>query len=193
MSNDREEEMQTATAASGAGAPGRDFETLFRDYHSLIVGTAFRVTGSGEDAEDVLQTVFLRLLKRWGEIDLWEHPVAYLRRAAVNASLDLLRARSRKASIPLEDDATPQIEETSVASPDQRRLDTEMRRRLRQALLDLSDRSAQVFTLRYLEEIDNKEIARMLGMSQTAVAVMLHRARLRVRDQLGDFIGGMDS
>lgn len=198
MSNDHEEEMQSATAGypagpPGADSPGRDFEELFERYHSLIVGTAFRVTGNGEDAEDVLQTVFIRLLKRWDGLDLSSRPASYLRRAAVNASLDLLRARSRAASIPLDDDAAPELEETAVASPDQRRLDAEMRRRLREALLELSERSARVFTLRYLEEIDNKEIARMLGMSQTAVAVMLHRARHRVRDHLSEFIGGMES
>ena len=86
-----------------------------------------------------------------------------------------------------------EVEETGEASPDQRSLDGEMRGKLRQAILTLSDKSAHVFALRYLEEMDNKEIARMLGMSQTAVAVMLHRARHKVRQQLGDFLGGMES
>lgn len=193
MSNDDETGMQTATATGRASGFAGDFEALFERYHSLVVGTAYRVTGNGEDAEDVLQTVFIRLLKHWDELQLSDRPAAYLRRAAVNASLDLLRARARAASIPLDDDTAPELEETGVASPDQHRLDAEMRRCLREALLGLSERSAQVFAMRYLEEIDNKEIASMLGMSQTAVAVMLHRARHHVREYLGEFIGGMDS
>ena len=193
MSNDHEDQMQSATATGRTSRPPGDFEALFAEYHSLVVGTAFRVTGRGEDAEDVLQTVFIRLLKRWDELELSARPAAYLRRAAVNASLDLLRARARAGAVPLDDDATPELEQTGVASPEQHRLDAEMRRRLRQALVGLSDRSAQVFVMRYLEELPNKEIARTLGMTQTAVAVMLHRARHHVRDHLNEFIGGMDS
>jgi RNA polymerase sigma-70 factor (ECF subfamily) len=184
--------MGTAASAIALHGPSGDYEQVFRQYHRMIVGTAYRVTGSSDDAEDVLQTVFMRLLKRWGEIDLSSNPAAYLRRAAVNASLDLLRSRSRAGFVPL-DDATHEIEETSEAAPDQKRLDAEMRGQLRQALQTLSDKSAQVFTLRYLDGVDNKEIAAMLGMSQTAVAVMLHRARHRIRQQLGDFLGGMES
>ena len=81
----------------------------------------------------------------------------------------------------------------SEASPAQNHLDAEMRSRLRQAISTLSDKSAEVFTLRYLEEMDNKEIASLLDMNQTAVAVTLHRARHKLREQLGEFVGGMDS
>lgn len=192
MSENGNSDMETATRAMPLQGPSGDYEQVFRQYHRLIVGTAYRVTGSSDDAEDVLQTVFMRLLRRWAELDLSSNPGAYLRRAAVNASLDLLRARTRAASVPL-DEVTYEVEETTEASPEQNRLDAEMRSRLRQALTALSDKSAQVFTLRYLEEVDNKEIAGMLEMSQTAVAVMLHRARHKIRQQLGDFLGGMES
>jgi RNA polymerase sigma-70 factor (ECF subfamily) len=192
MSKDGDSDMQTAATATHRLGPSGDYEQVFRQYHSLIVGTAYRVTGSSDDAEDVLQTVFMRLLRRWSDIDLSSNPGAYLRRAAVNASLDLLRARARSASVPL-DDAGPDAEEAGDASPEQRRLDAEMRGRLRRAILALSEKSARVFTLRYLEDVDNKEIARQLGMSQTAVAVMLHRARQQVRRELGEFVGGMES
>lgn len=192
MSKDGNSTMETAAPAIPLQGPSGDYEQVFRQYHRLIVGTAYRVTGSSDDAEDVLQTVFMRLLRRWSDIDLSSNPAAYLRRAAVNASLDLLRSRTRAAAVPL-DDATLEVTEGAGTSPDQNRLNTEMCGKLRQAMLSLSDKSARVFTLRYLEEIDNKEIARMLDMSQTAVAVMLHRARHVIRQQLGDFLGGMES
>ena len=140
-------------------------------------------------------SVYLCALRR-SQGDRWPQAMlsqeAYLRRAAVNASLDLLRARSRAASVPI-DDMLYEIEERSEAGPERRRHDAEMRRRLRQAIALLSDKSARIFILRYLEECDNKEIAKMLGMSQTAVAVVLHRARHKVREQLGEFIGGIES
>jgi RNA polymerase sigma-70 factor (ECF subfamily) len=184
--------MHSLNAENALTGPSGDFEQLFQSHYSLIVGTAYRVTGRSEDAEDVLQTVFMRLLKRWDRIDLSDNPVAYLRRAAVNASLDLLRARKRAASVPI-DDMVFELEETSEAGPERRRHDAEMRRQLREAVALLSEKSARVFTLRYLEEYDNKEIAKMLGMSQTAVAVVLHRARHKIQEQLGEFIGGIES
>ena len=58
---------------------------LFHDYHKAIFHIAYRMTGSRSDAEDVLQTIFLRLTTNRGE--------GYLKRTAVNASLDLLRYR----------------------------------------------------------------------------------------------------
>ncbi len=191
MSKDGNTTMETAAPAMALHGPSGDYEEVFRQYHRLIVGTAFRVTGSSDDAEDVLQTVFMRLLRRWDKIDLSSNPGAYLRRAAVNASLDLLRSRTRAGWVPIEETLL-EVEETSEASPDQKSLNTEMRGKLRQALTTLTDKSAQVFTLRYLEEMDNKDIARMLDMSQTAVAVMLHRARHKIRQELGDFLGGMN-
>ena len=97
MSNDRDSDMQTTASAMSLSGPSGDYEQIFQQYHRLIIGAAFRVTGSNHDAEDVLQTVFIRLLRRWEKIDLSSNPGAYLRRAAVNASLDLLRARTRAA------------------------------------------------------------------------------------------------
>ena len=190
--DDGNSDMQTTAPAMSMFGPSGDYEQIFQQYRRLIISAAYRVTGSNHDAEDVLQTVFIRLLRRWEEIDLSSNPGAYLRRAAVNASLDLLRARTRAASVPL-DDTSFEIEETSEASPAQHHLDAEMRARLRQAIATLSDKSAQVFTLRYLEEMDNKEIAGLLDMSQTAVAVTLHRARHKLREELGEFVGGMES
>ena len=65
--------------------PPKEVARLFEEYSALIFRTAYRVTGRADDAEDVLQTVFLRLLRRDGENDLQPYPQAYLTRAAVNA------------------------------------------------------------------------------------------------------------
>ena len=68
---------------------------------------AYRISGSSSDAEDVLQTVFLRLLRRGdgsageGLPRLEPNPEGYLHRAAVNAALDLVRARARARSVPV--------------------------------------------------------------------------------------------
>ena len=65
----------------------------------------------------------------------------------------------------------------------------EMRDGLRQAMAGLSPRAAEVFALRFIEGYGNKEIAGMLGTSQTAIGVSLHRTRAQLRDELGSFLG----
>ena len=69
--------------------PPGELETLFRAHHDRVFRTAHRITGSSADAEDVLQTIFLRLVKSRESHDLSQNPEAYLSRAAINASLDL--------------------------------------------------------------------------------------------------------
>lgn len=169
-------------------APSGQLEEVFQRYHGKVFAAAYRVTGSAQDAEDVLQTVFLRLLKRQDSLDLDPNPAAYLHRAAVNAGLDLMRARSRKRSIPL-DELTNQPMDEGAEDPDRRQQDREVRRGLRQAVLGLSGKAAEIFTLRFFEGASNKEIADMLGMTQTAVGVALHRARNQVKKEIRSFVG----
>ena len=168
--------------------PSGQLENIFQRYHGKVFAAAYRVTGSAQDAEDVLQTVFLRLLKNQASLDLDPNPSAYLHRAAVNASLDLMRARSRKRSISL-DELVIQPMDEGPDDPERRQQDQEVRRGLRQAILGLSGKAAEIFTLRFLEGASNKEIADMLDMTQTAVGVALHRARNQVKKEIRSFVG----
>ncbi len=63
-----------------------------------------------------------------------------------------------------------------------------MRELIRRAISRLGASAAEMFVLRYLEGYDNREIALMLGTSQTVVAVVLHRARGRMRKEIGEFL-----
>src|SRR5438105_12140731 len=67
-----------------------ELERAFRAHHRLVFRTAYRITGNAGDAEDVLQTVFLRLLRRSRSASPLESPESYLRRAAINAALDVI-------------------------------------------------------------------------------------------------------
>src|SRR5262245_51264740 len=77
----------------------QEFEHIFREHHEFVYRTACVVTGSPEDAEDVLQTIFLRLLRRGVPPNFRKHPKAYMYRAAVNVSLNTLRSRRRQPSM----------------------------------------------------------------------------------------------
>ena len=163
-----------------------DTETLFQRHHEQVFRTAYRVLGSAVDAEDVLQTVFLRLLRR-GRTDLSPSPGSYLQRAAVNASLDLLRARRRVNLVPL-DDLKDDLVGNASLGPDKQLDGKDLRMLLQRSIGKLGDRAAETFVLRYLEGYDNSEIAEMIGTSKLVVAVTLYRARAKVCKDLGKFL-----
>ncbi len=92
----------TPHKAVAGNAELEELAVLFRDYHKTIFRIAYRITGSQSDAEDVLQTIFLRLTPNHARRDFLPNAGAYLHRAAVNASLDLLRSRTRANSVSLD-------------------------------------------------------------------------------------------
>jgi RNA polymerase sigma-70 factor (ECF subfamily) len=171
-------------------SPPGALEALFREHHGAVYRAAYRVTGDAMDAEDVLQTVFTRLLRREEQPDLSESAGSYLHRAAVNAALDLMRRRKRARKVDL-DEVGESLVDSSDPGPERTRGSRELKTRLREAMARLSPRQAEIFTLRYLEGLGNLEIAKMLGASQTSIAVLLHRARHRLQKELGSLEGEM--
>ena len=167
--------------------PPGELENLFRAHHDRVFRTAHRITGSAADAEDVLQSVFLRLIKGQENYDLAGHPEAYLSRAAINASLDLLRTRNRSRSVGLEDVDTAAIKSTE-RNPEAQHADRELQILIRRAVARLGETAGEMFVLRYYEGYDNQEIAKLLGTSQMVVGVVLHRARTRLRKEIGHYL-----
>lgn len=147
-------------------------ERLYRDLSEAIYRSAFRITGRTEDAEDVLHTVFLRYLRRDSSLGAIERPDHYLRRAAVNASLDLLRARKGN------------VDYDSLAQEPSSGATQELKLRLAGALSRIDPKWAEMFVLRFVEGYGNKEIAEMLGLSQSMVAVTLFRARHKLQHEM---------
>ena len=160
-------------------------EAVFREHHQTVFRAAFRVTGSVADAEDVLQTVFLNLLRRAdggaGEtVHFGDQPERYLARAAVNAALDVLRRRKPAVDV----DAV--VESIAAAeSNDDAVWRSQLRAQLRAALSQLAPRSAEMVALRYFEGYGNVEVAAALNTSASTVAVTLHRARQQLKARLG--------
>lgn len=165
--------------------PPGEVETLFQTHHERVFRSAYRITGSPADAEDVLQTVFLRLVKGGEAYDLSENPEAYLSRAAINASLDLMRSRGRSKSVRLEDAGAL---ESKSKNPEAEHVDRELQTLIRQAVARLGSTAAEMFVLRYYEGYENHEIAKMLGTSHLVVGVVLHRARTKLRKEIGHYL-----
>lgn len=189
MHEDRPEEGSVDVAlAQTDTAPGHWIEPIYREHSRVVLQTAYRVTGNAADAEDVLQTVFIRLARRQDPPDLSRGAVGYLRRAATNAALDILQARSIRAASTIEPDG-PAVTDTAP-SPERLHYSSEVLARLRQLVAGLSRRHAEMFTLRYFEGLDNTEIATIFDTTPGTVAVTLHRVRTRLMDELSSFLGG---
>jgi RNA polymerase sigma-70 factor, ECF subfamily len=154
----------------------QDFEQIYREHALLVYRTAWGVLGSPEDAEDVVQAIFLKLLRHECPPQFRKDPRAYLYKAAVNASLDVLRARRRRPV------AVDDIERFEVAAPDAPAgLDHDMHQRLHEAIAQLSAEAAETILLRYMQNKSIAEIATRLGVSRTVVAVRLFRTRAQLR------------
>jgi RNA polymerase sigma-70 factor (ECF subfamily) len=170
--------------------PAADLESIFREHHAMVFRAAYRVTGNATDAEDVLQTVFLRLLKRDPSAEPVASIASFLHRAAVNAGVDLMRSRQNIRNIPL-DDMEPILAESSHRGPDRAHASGEIREWLRAALGRLNPRIAEMFALRFFEGKDNPEIAQLLNTTPGTVAVTLSRTRDRLEKEYRAYQGGV--
>jgi len=165
-------------------------EALFQKHNQRVFRTAYRVTGSAADAEDVLQTVFLRISRGQENAAAAENGEAYFSRAAVNASLDLLRSKKRSKTVGLDDvEASASISGfVTQQNPETHHEDGELRKLIREAVSKLGDTAGQMFALRYFEGYGNAEIAQMMNTSALVVGVTLHRARTRLRKEIGQYL-----
>ena len=167
-----------------------DLERLFRENYAAVFRAAYRITGNATDAEDALQTVFLRLLKRNPDAEPVENISSFLHRAAVNAALDVVRARHHIKNVPL-DDLEPILAEPAQHRPDRLQDAGEIREWLRGAVARLNPRVAQMFILRFFEGKDNPEIARLLNTTPGTVAVTLSRTRDKLEKEFRSSLGGV--
>lgn len=171
-----------------AQAPPGEIERIFRDHHGMVFRAAYRITGNPSDAEDVLQTVFLRLVRRDAAANAVENMPSYLHRAAVNSALDLIRSRQIARSVPL-DDVGPSLTENPSLAPDRAHSSAESREWLRRAVARLSPQAAEIFSLRFFEGKDNGEIAEIVGTTMGTVAVTLSRTRDRIEKEFRAYQG----
>jgi len=176
--------MSTVTVLRATVGPlPQEFEELFRQHHAFVFRTAYSVTGNAQDAEDVLQTVFLRIFRREFPPALRNNPKGYLYRAAVNASLTTIRSRRHQVSTSEAENLETPVVSAESTVPD------EMRRKLTDALAQLKPRAVEILVLRYEHNYSDAAIAKMLNTSRGTIAVSLYRSRARLKKLLRDRSG----
>lgn len=147
-----------------------DALTLFQRYKDPVYRLALSITGSPADAEDVCQTVFLRLLEKQPELEP-EREKAWLLQVAANECRSLWRRLRRRPTVPLE-------EVLDLAAPRGEPL-------LRQ-VMELPRKDQAVLYLHYYEGFSTREVGKLLHISQSAVTTRLLRARKKLKEALGE-------
>ena len=149
-----------------------DPEVLAQRYAQMVYRMAYARTGSKTDEEDVVQEVFLRLVRARPSFRDEEHGKAWLLRVAANCTNDLFRLPWRKREEPLR----PSMAAEEGPEPSG----------VLEAVLALPEKYRLVVHLYYYEELSTAEIGRIIGRSEGAVRSRLFRAKRMLRDLLGE-------
>lgn len=163
------------------------YQRLFRQYYTNLLFYATRIVGD-EEAEDVVQDVFVELWKRKDVVTIGEQIQAFLYRAVYTRALNVLKHRDIKnnyESIML-DIHKKRLDFYQPDSNDvvRRIEDQELRQDIAQAIDELPDKCRTVFRLSYLHDMKNKDIAETLGMSLRTVEAHMYKALKYLRGRL---------
>ena len=151
------------------GENWREPAELAKAYAPAIYRLAYARTGSRADAEDIMQEVFVRLLRAGPDFADRAHARAWLLRVAANCANDWFRAPWRRREGPLTDSLpAPEHEDGGVV----------------EAVLALPAKYRTAVHLYYYEELSVAEIAKITGKSESAVKSRLFRARAMLREAL---------
>lgn len=158
------------------------FEAMYRAHASRLYSLVFRMTGSAEEAEDLLQEIFLHAHRRMSSFRGESALGTWLYRLATNHCLDFLRGRQTKmtrATDSLDDEHAPEPSSPVPAVPSAvSRVDLE------RAIERLPRGCREAFVLHDVEGFEHGEIGAMLGISAGTSKSQVHKARLRLRAML---------
>lgn len=167
------------------------FEELTGRYTTKAFGLALRLTRSREDAEEVLQDVFVTVYKKIGGFEDKSSFSSWLYRVTVNSALMKLRKRRQGHRITPLDDLCPAERESVINARDERAVPLDESRARRELLLALSDAIARlpdeyrpVFVLRDVDGLSTRQVGKMLNLTAPAVKSRLHRSRILLRKRL---------
>ncbi len=154
------------------------FEKYFKDYYSLVYRVAFTQMKGHADAEDVLQEVFVRLLKYQPQFENDEHEKAWFVRTTINICKDIIKSKwhSRTVSI----DKIPDSDKLHFCLPYTGNDDTLWE------ILSLPDKYKNCLYFFYYEGYSIKEISQILKIPENTVKTNLRRGRQLLKEKLSE-------
>jgi RNA polymerase sigma-70 factor (ECF subfamily) len=190
-----------AVARAQAGDPDA-FRDLVDRHSRRIYRLAFRITGSAQDAEDVVQEAFLRAYRQLDRFESRANFGTWLHRITVNCSIDLMRSRPRREE-PQDEQALDGLASPGAAGaglaatfgggapsgdPERLAFSAEIQERVTDAMDRLSPMERAAFTLRHFEGLSIDEIGRTLNLRTNATKHSIFRAVRKMRSALEPFI-----
>jgi RNA polymerase sigma-70 factor (ECF subfamily) len=148
----------------------QSFERLFLDQHDRLYRALYFITGSPDDAEELMQDAFLKLWERWDSIGVIEDPVAWLFRVSLNG----FRMRARRARV-----AARRL--VPIASPRDPFEDVNIREDVRRMLRSLPQRQRAALVLTEIFDYSSEQAAHILGIRPTTVRVLASQGRAALR------------
>ena len=157
-----------------------DWQSIINKHGPIVWKTAYRLLGNHTDAADCFSETFICALEVSKRQRVRNFPALLVRLATARA-IDLLRRQLRESRF-----CANKADLAAVPSvnpgPAQQLQTQEFAVKLREALAQLPQQEAQVFCLRYLNNMSYRQIAKELGIKKNTAGVLLHRARTKLRD-----------
>ena len=174
----------------------RDAERAIETLQGVVYGFGMKVCGSREDAEDTAQETLMRLARQLKDFPNARALAVWLYKVAKNQCL-MSRRKSKFAPaqmlsledlMPKESDLLLAEAQAGQATPEAVLLNEELRHRLEAAIQALPKPYRLVLILRDMEQLDTREVAEIMEVSEETAKMRLHRARVFVRNALADYL-----
>jgi RNA polymerase sigma-70 factor (ECF subfamily) len=169
-------------------APSRagdlDFASLVRQHQAMVFSIAWHCLHDRAVAEELAQEVFLSLHQHLAVLESPEHVLFWLRKVTSNRALDVVRRRQRRPMVSLEDAPEP-VAVTPAGDP-------LLGSALRRLVTTLPEKARMIVILRYQEDLDPSEIAKVLGIPVGTVKSQLQRALALLREKLSRKLGEIE-
>jgi len=164
------------------------FDTLVARHYRGIYSVIHRMVGNADDAADVTQEVFLRVYSRLHTYQMGQSLIAWMRRIAVNLTIDHLR-QHKQATVSLDEQVEAGVQHADGRrddSPEDRAEIAEDSRRVLAAVQRLPEKQRAVLVLRHVEGLKLEEIAHTMRLPLGTVKTLLFRGREAVRQMVGE-------
>lgn len=153
---------------------------LANQYGRQVYSTAYRIVGDSHHAEDIVQDIYMKLFKKtpkaFDRVNNW---AAYLTMMATSTSLDLLRKKHRLSEHSITEELQS-ISKDSEPTPEKQLGLTQDIEQLRLTLTKVTEQEAEVFVLRFIEEMSYQDIAQHLNLTSGNVGIILNRTRQKL-------------
>lgn len=161
------------------------FGDLVERHQSSVFGVCYRLMAERQLAEDMAQEAFLRAYDRLETFEIGRPFGPWIRQVAANLCLNELK-RSRVTTVPLLEEADSRTGPRS-RGPEQAQVHREVRRNVREALLELPAKYRVAIELRHFHDMSYREIGRTMAWSESEVKTNLYRGRKQLSEVLGAF------